>query len=62
METPPEKRRGSERRSGVDRRRTNPSRYTGVERRIDSDCRSSLDRRRESAPWSELQMRRIRRG
>ncbi len=60
METPQDKRCGVERRSGIDRRRNNPSRYTGVERRIDSDCRSSLDRRRENAPWTELQMRRIR--
>ncbi len=60
METPQDKRCGAERRSGIDRRRNNPSRYTGVERRIDSDCRSSLDRRRENAPWTELQMRRIR--
>jgi hypothetical protein len=60
MEKLPRKRRILERRSGVDRRRTNPRRYTGVERRIDTDCRSSRDRREDNGAWSELQMPHIR--
>jgi hypothetical protein len=60
MKRYPRQRRILERRSGVDRRRTNPRRYTGVERRIDPDCRSSRDRRQDKGPWSELQMPHIR--
>jgi hypothetical protein len=60
MEKRPPRRRILERRSGVDRRRTNPRRYTGVERRVDTDCRSSRDRRADNGPWSELQMPHIR--
>ncbi|MDJ0883130.1 MAG: hypothetical protein QNJ48_03170 [Desulfobacterales bacterium] len=60
METPRRIRRRIERRSGIDRRRTNPRRYTGVERRIDPDCRSSRDRREDNGQWSELQMPHIR--
>ena len=40
-----ERRRNKERRSGTDRRRLNPPKYTGIERRIDSECRSCRDRR-----------------
>ncbi|MDJ0802801.1 MAG: hypothetical protein QNI89_04015 [Desulfobacterales bacterium] len=60
MKAPQDKRCGVERRSGIDRRCINPGRYTGVDRRIDSDCRSSRDRRSDNAPWTELQMPRIR--
>ncbi len=60
MGTSRKKRSPADRRSGVDRRRINPRRYTGIERRIDPDCRSSRDRREDNGPWLELQMPRIR--
>ena len=48
-----ERRDQKERRSGVDRRRLNPSKYTGVEKRFDPDCRNSKDRRSDGDTWVE---------
>lgn len=59
MEYVQERRNGRERRSGVDRRKLRPGRYTGVERRVVIECRSGDDRRAMSAPWTELQERRV---
>ncbi len=55
MEESKEKRRATDRRSGVDRRRINPPRYTGIEKRMDPQCRSGIDRRENREFWSELQ-------
>ena len=44
-----------DRRSGTDRRRINPPKYTGIDRRIDPDCRDCCDRREDNEDWSELQ-------
>lgn len=47
-------RRGQEdRRSGVDRRKLNPSNYTGIEKRFNPDCRSCNDRRNDGEHWIE---------
>jgi len=50
-----ERRRNKERRSGIDRRLLNPPKYTGIERRIDPECRTCKDRRREGQPLVEHQ-------
>lgn len=50
-----DRRTEEERRSGVDRRKLNPSRYTGIEKRFDKDCRTSQDRRDDGKPWLEYQ-------
>ena len=50
-----ERRRNKERRSGIDRRLLNPPEYPGIERRIDPECRSCKDRRREGQPLLEHQ-------
>ncbi|WP_022666744.1 hypothetical protein [Desulfospira joergensenii] len=48
-----ERRVQEERRSGVDRRRLNTSKYTGIEKRSDPDCRSGDDRRNDKGTWVE---------
>jgi hypothetical protein len=53
MEKKQDRRGQDERRSGVDRRRLNTSRYTGIEKRSDPDCRSSSDRRNDREAWME---------
>ena len=59
MNQPPERRRGRERRNGVDRRKANPSTYTGIEKRMDYAGRSGRDRRENTDWWSELKIRRV---
>ena len=46
MELHKERRNNKERRSGIDRRRINPPKYTGIERRKDPEGRSGNDRRK----------------
>ncbi|HCY88541.1 MAG TPA: hypothetical protein DHV36_25625 [Desulfobacteraceae bacterium] len=50
-----ERRSREERRSGMDRRKLNPQRYTGIEKRFTPDCRGSQDRREEGSTWTEHQ-------
>ncbi|NNF97817.1 MAG: hypothetical protein HKM93_00420 [Desulfobacteraceae bacterium] len=50
-----ERREDRERRSGIDRRKVNPSHYTGIEKRSDTECRSGRDRREDAGTWSEMQ-------
>jgi len=60
MELHQKRRNNKDRRSGIDRRRINPPKYTGIEKRIDPECRSGKDRRTNIEPWSELQLRHVR--
>ena len=60
MEPYKEQRNKKERRSGIDRRRLNSPKYTGIEKRITPDFRSGRDRREETELWTEMQMRRVR--
>jgi hypothetical protein len=53
------KRKG-DRRSGIDRRRINPPRYYGIEKRMDPESRSGKDRRDLQQEWTEYQPRCIR--
>lgn len=53
VEKKKERRGQEERRSGNDRRKLNPSNYTGIEKRFNPDCRSSNDRRNEGEAWIE---------
>jgi hypothetical protein len=50
-----ERRSTEERRSGRDRRKLNPSKYTGIEKRFGPDCRGCQDRRDEGDDWVEYQ-------
>jgi len=59
MELHQERRNNKERRSGIDRRRINPPKYTGIEKRNDPECRSGNDRRKDPESWSELQPRHV---
>lgn len=51
-----ERRNKSERRSGIDRRTLNPPKFTGIDKRFDTDCRSGEDRRENFESWSEIQL------
>nr|WP_319493017.1 hypothetical protein [uncultured Desulfobacter sp.] len=55
MEKKQERRGQDERRSGTDRRRLTPVNYTGIEKRINPDCRSGSDRRDHRGNWIEYQ-------
>ena len=55
MEKKQERRDQDERRSGTDRRRLNPVNYTGIEKRLNPDCRSGSDRRDNKGNWIEYQ-------
>ncbi len=48
-------RRKQERRSGKDRRHINPPRYSGIEKRLLTECRNPVDRREEHETWLEYQ-------
>jgi hypothetical protein len=60
MELHQKRRNKKDRRSGIDRRRIDPPKFTGIEKRIDSECRSGVDRREDIEPWSELQLRHVK--
>jgi hypothetical protein len=47
--------RKQERRSGKDRRRINPARYSGIEKRLLTECRDLFDRREAHETWLEYQ-------
>ena len=59
MELHQERRNNKERRFGIGRRRINPPKYTGIEKRNDPECRSGNDRRKGPESWSELQPRHV---
>jgi len=47
MELHQERRNNKESRYGIDRRRINPPKYTGLEKRNNPECRSGNDRRKD---------------